>query len=399
MEPSGDGNEIIQQIAVRLTSAGERISPLKEKPVDDLVSHVRSIFEESGVDPAERLALVEEAVRRQMRAEQRRRKEREEKKQREKEKAEKEAAAAAAASPKPPEEEAPKKSAKVATVGFETSGMVNETRSEKQKDEKSSRNTEALDENMDWQAVQWFDDQDAALQFVLQCQPFDYQPDGVDWPEVKSREEAMTLAKQMDPIPSEFVSTAADFHRRLRIRHVPQEQPKVRKVMQSRLRSQQARTRPQKPWCVEQSGDLFERFATNLRSLKEPGSKFYIAVDGNEVFEKVLTEGFRVTKRTSIPCCSTPQDALAAMKRHSDNVPNPRAVVLTVIDLPLGKDGKPVNVIARRPPQWKPRKDRAAMDDPRPTPSEQEAHGYLIQTNYIPANCFSKRKIGGTDAN
>lgn len=463
MEPSGDGNEIIQQIAVRLTPPGERISPLKDKSVDTLVAHVRSIFEENGVDPAERLAHVEEAVRRQQRAEQRRRKEREEKKRKEQEKAEKEAAAAAAASPKPPEEEAPKKTAKVATVGFDTSGMVNEGRAEKPKDEKSSR-PEAPDEtNMDWQVVQWFDDQDAALQFVLQCQPFDYQPDGVDWPEVmvnfedgmfkaqqfwagdkeksradaisewdshkktakagqwdtvevegkevkqkrdqvvsisvKSREEAVALAKQIDPIPHEFVSTAADFHRRLRIRHVPQEQPKQRKGIQARLRTQQARTRPQKPWCVEQSGDLFERFATNLRSLKEPGSKFYIAVDGNEVFEKVLAEGFRVTKRTSIPCCSTPQDALAAMKRHSDNVPNPRAVVLTVIDLPLGKDGKPVNVIARRPPQWKPKKDRASMEDARPTPAEQEPHGYLIQTNYLPANCFSKRKIGGTDAN
>lgn len=253
--------------------------------------------------------------------------------------------------------------------------------------------------DLDWQAVQWFDDQYSALQFVLQCQPFDYQPDGVDWPEVKSREEALTVAQQLDPIPDEFVSTAVDFHRRLRIRHVPQEQPKSKGGMKSRHRSQQARSRPQKPWVVEQSGDLFERFATNLRSLKEPGTKYYIAVDGNEVFEKVLAEGFRVTKRTSIPCCSTPQDALAAMKRHQDNVPNPRAVVLTVIDLPLGKDGKPVNVIAKRATQWKPKKDRVNANDPRPMPAEQEPHGYLIQTNHIPANCFSKRKIGGTDAN
>jgi len=326
---------------------------------------------------------------------------------------------------------------------------------------------------MKWEPVQWFDDQDAALQFVLQCQPFDYQPDGVDWPiqvgmrvfvkdlsseigrqlngrggevkeflpatgkyqvlidgeeeikeakekknkneeekkeekkelkslrlenlspEVKSREEAFTLAKQMDPIPDEFVATAADFHRRLRVRHVPQEQVKVRKGLKIK---QQARTKPQKPWCVEQSGDLFERVGENFRSLKEIGSKFYIAVDGNEVFEKVLAEGFRVTKRTSIPCSSTPQDAMAAIKRHSDNVTS-RVVVLTVIDLPLGQDGKPVNVIARRSPQWKPKKDRTSMNDARPTPAEQEQYGYLIQTNYIPANCFSKRKIGGADTN
>merc|ERR1711972_566425 len=74
-----------------------------------------------------------------------------------------------------------------------------------------------------WGEAQSFKTQEEALRFVMECQPFDYQPlrqehefEPEPFPRWESGREAFEwIMAHMSPLPSEFVSNVGDFRRRL----------------------------------------------------------------------------------------------------------------------------------------------------------------------------------------
>lgn len=201
---------------------------------------------------------------------------------------------------------------------------------------------EPASERERWGEVQAFKTQEEALRFVIECQPIDYQPETGGWqlPRFDGSREAYAYVLKMRPMPSHFVSTSAEFRRRLRIRLMDPGESKannpakalLRRSVSSILHKSRATTmQDAKPWMVEASGPLFDRPAT-LRDLRECGTRFFIAV-APDMEKRVLAEGFKVTKRCSVPCSATPQEALAAYSRHEERAgrrPSFRASVLVV---------------------------------------------------------------------
>mmetsp|Transcript_52190 Transcript_52190/g.93613 ORF Transcript_52190/g.93613 Transcript_52190/m.93613 type:complete len:418 (-) Transcript_52190:91-1344(-) len=185
-----------------------------------------------------------------------------------------------------------------------------------------------------WSEVQVFRTQFDAIRFIIECQPFDYRPAGAqydDFPRFQSSRDALAYVMQLQPSPEEFVSQEAIFQRRLRVRKAAPGETKeevaaklaIKKHRSLTGRGKQATgkslgvqstgTEP-KRWLVEAAGSLFE-VPTSLRPLKEVSQRFYIAVP-IDLEKKVLSEGFRVSRRLSIPCSGTPQQALAAFLRN-----------------------------------------------------------------------------------
>eukprot|EP00440_Ansanella_granifera_P057329 gb/GFBE01062142.1/.p1 GENE.gb/GFBE01062142.1/~~gb/GFBE01062142.1/.p1 ORF type:complete len:443 (+),score=115.83 gb/GFBE01062142.1/:1-1329(+) len=193
-----------------------------------------------------------------------------------------------------------------------------------------------------WIEVQAFRSQQEALRFIIECQPFDYRPSGPEYdnfPRFQNSRDALayTLNLVKKAEVEEFVSTEAMFRRRLRIRKAAPGETKEEvaakaamkkhKSLMGRMRDrsstinplgaapQQALVHEPKRWLVEAAGVLFER-PPELRSLRElPTHRYYIAVSP-DMEKKVLSEGFKVTRRCSIPCSATPQEALAAFARN-----------------------------------------------------------------------------------
>mmetsp|Transcript_14897 Transcript_14897/g.44951 ORF Transcript_14897/g.44951 Transcript_14897/m.44951 type:complete len:210 (-) Transcript_14897:52-681(-) len=209
----------------------------------------------------------------------------------------------------------------------------------------------------------------------------------------------------MQPVPTEFVSAATDFKRRLRVRHVPVQErlpaqdafpfgsrgsSRERRSLLSKRTSlslppDSARksTKEPKPWLVEAAGALFDRPGSlrGLRACAPRLPRYFIAV-APDLERRVLVEGFRVRKRCSIPCSGTPKEALDAFgrqqqaegarseQRATGRAQGVRASVLAV-NLP-----PEIDVVAHR------------------------EGGFLIRCKELPPSCFSrvKRMAGGEAA-
>mmetsp|Transcript_60345 Transcript_60345/g.143785 ORF Transcript_60345/g.143785 Transcript_60345/m.143785 type:complete len:471 (-) Transcript_60345:88-1500(-) len=245
----------------------------------------------------------------------------------------------------------------------------------------------------EWAEVKRFESCDEALSFVIECQPFDYipvMPDGSKFPAFATTSEAMRFVQSMAVKPTDFYSAASEFKRRLRVRKLsPLEmQEAVSRQSASRESRYSVASRPlskeppsmgaplpvlsrtaaqmlRRPWTVEASGVLFDR-PTSLRNLAKRDSvrrPYYLAVDAL-LEDRILKEGFKVSKRPSIPVSASLQDAVAAFHRAAAEAGQKQTqpAVLQVI-LPAG-----VDVVAHR------------------------QGGFLIKRKELPASCFAKRR-------
>jgi len=231
------------------------------------------------------------------------------------------------------------------------------------------------DTQQNWREVQSFPTQQEALRFVVGCQPFPYQSveaaQGIvePFPKFETGNDAFEYVIKMDPLPSEFVSIPSTFKRRLRIRKV--EQQTISEVPRASLRKSRTlglKSRMAPPeaapavkqhkvrWVVESAGQLFER-PPSLRGLCDIGNRYYIAVTP-EVAKRVLEEGFRVTRRGSIPCSATPQEACAAFMKTQSGQPD-----ILAVNLP-----PEIDVVAHR------------------------ESGFLIRAKELPKECFKLHK-------
>jgi len=262
---------------------------------------------------------------------------------------------------------------------------------------------EVAELNTSWVEVNAFKTLKEALGFVIECQPFDYRPAGQlgeSYPRFQNSRESLAHVLKMDPVPDEFVSIETMFRRRLRVRRAKPGETKeeiASKLAQRKHRAIIGRkqretvtstTGPEgqilepKCWIVEAAGSLFER-PPSLRALQD-GLRYYVAVSP-EVEKKVLAEGFKVKRRSSIPASGTPQEALAAfarseLRREEAALPlrgatsgkqekehkGPRATVLAVaLTADMG-----IDVVAHR------------------------NGGFHIRSQYLPASCFARlRKV------
>mmetsp|Transcript_12060 Transcript_12060/g.34478 ORF Transcript_12060/g.34478 Transcript_12060/m.34478 type:complete len:481 (-) Transcript_12060:426-1868(-) len=248
-----------------------------------------------------------------------------------------------------------------------------------------------------WSKVGEFATLPEALRFVMECQPFDFRPLRCFWgeesfPAFDNTREAYQHVMQMEPVPTEFISVERDFCRRLRIRKRVDSD-----VTDGKARSSLAAMRKRKSlgfsknakgaklvesvlaaaelnaWIVEAAGSLFER-PQSLRHLNNhaANARFFIAVSP-DIEKKILTEGFRVQRRCSIPCSATPKDAREAFRRRESGErqdgsrgrpTSPRVSVLSVAIPPeLG-----IDVVAHK------------------------SGGFLIRATELPASCFSRLK-------
>jgi len=221
-----------------------------------------------------------------------------------------------------------------------------------------------------WVRIEAFTTCDEAVSFVHNCQPFEYRP-------VKGEVPLEIEDHAVDVEPIEFLSAGGDFKRRLRIRKqdLSETRPQSCEASSQRqrsptpgspssfggshaaLRRSPALTRtppPQrvgesKPWIVEGSGALFERPESlrALRTMRGPVPRRYFVAVAEDIERRVLTEGFRVQRRCSIPCAATPKDALLAwqsVQRVGQQAVRVRPSVLTVtlppnIDVVSNHDG------------------------------------------------------------
>lgn len=237
-----------------------------------------------------------------------------------------------------------------------------------------------------WDEVQSFFTQEEALRFVMECQPFDYRPKSDEqnekpFPRFESRREALRYVLTMEPLPFEFVSVDREFSRVLRVREQARDAAdtaisrltKKRNSLIGRGRASVVQQKPQeiKPWVVEATGSLFTR-PPSLRALRagcanrDREHRYFLAI-APEVEKIVLTEGYRVQRRCSIPCSPTPQDALIAFSRNEVNQGRPpsiRAAVLEVI-IPPKMD---IDVISHK------------------------QGGFLIRARELPPSCFIRRR-------
>eukprot|EP00747_Dinoflagellata_sp_TGD_P187367 gnl/TRDRNA2_/TRDRNA2_44978_c0_seq2.p1 gnl/TRDRNA2_/TRDRNA2_44978_c0~~gnl/TRDRNA2_/TRDRNA2_44978_c0_seq2.p1 ORF type:complete len:469 (-),score=93.08 gnl/TRDRNA2_/TRDRNA2_44978_c0_seq2:38-1444(-) len=239
-----------------------------------------------------------------------------------------------------------------------------------------------------WREMSAFKTRGEALQFVLECQPFDYQPvfaSGESMPKFDSSREMVTwIDGQAEEQPSHFdIVSGPDFKRRLRIRkreeekhhhhHTHELQKRYSfRVKQVAHKSRDGdRHRIRKPWLVESTGPLFETPAS-LRDLlpSAVGTKYFIAVDP-DIAQKILTEGYKAKQRVSIPCCSTPADAVAAYAgvEQRSGRSDMRNVVLAITVPPN------VDVTAHK----------------------KVASGFQIRTSELPPSCFRRNKTCGGD--
>lgn len=263
-----------------------------------------------------------------------------------------------------------------------------------------------------WTVMQVFMTEEEALRFIIECQPIDYRPaercgdEPCPSSSSSSSREMFEYCKLMQPWPREFVAAEERFHRRLRIRKQdpPDEQPTisvsknpvrlcssvtaVRRVKNSAAKKQGGladtvtnlvEARKFKPWIVEAGGSLFGRLES-LRDLHRETlpSRYFIAIDA-ELEKKVLTEGYRVRRRCSIPCSASVAEArqaftkLVAEKNQQlgplDHRPSSTRAVVLAVTLPLG-----IDVIANR------------------------SGGYLLRTQEISPQCLkSIRRPGGNE--
>lgn len=378
-DEDGDHPENIyfRELAVRLIPPGERVSPLRTLQVVDLVEHARRVFAKSAIDPLERLQNTEAAMKRMA-------DEREEKKKRREEEKRRRAAAAEAEEKRDEEEKREEggeasngkggnggdaEAAKGSGAGAKGEGAKS-PRDEDSAAEKAHAAATAALIAVVWTQLQWFDHLEDARQFVLKCQPFEFESMGVNG---EAPGPDGQLAEGATPYCEDFYCVSGGSTRKLRIRHFKPAQDTRRsegknKRLTERLRKVQQTRKVQKPWLVEQGGALFERLPP--RELKDAPGKYYIAVD-SETAEKVLSEGYRAVKRTSVPCAGTPAEALAAFNKRTDSqAAGTKPVVLTVKDVPTGCD-----IVAHR------------------------TSGFRIRTNFLPPECFSrKQRVGGPEA-
>lgn len=255
-----------------------------------------------------------------------------------------------------------------------------------------------------WTELEGFKTREEALQFIMECQPFDYMPESIvskgdPLPRFENCREAHAFVKSLTPPPSEFMSTTKDFKRRLRIRRVDPEQtaeeaekrlvPTHRPAMgglrgrrgsflrsaashQAAVRPPPTRRKEHKEWRVEAAGQLFERPA-KLRDDAPLLPRYFVAVAAS-VERRVLSEGFRVHRRTSIPCSATVQDAIRAFE--GDDKPRATGVSLSrpsvsvlAVQVPAG-----IDVVPHR------------------------KGGFVIRTQELPASCFRRPKTVGVVA-
>lgn len=233
-----------------------------------------------------------------------------------------------------------------------------------------------------WAEVSSFKSKEEAVGFVMECQPFSFAPvldrGSEPLPKFETNHEAVEYVLKMDPVPLHFVSTVNDFKRRLRIRFVEvTEEDSTRKAASSRSKrrvsavaatmERAAAGAAQKPWLVEAAGSFFES-PSSLRSVREAGTKYFIAV-AQDLVQTVQQEGYRVQNRCSIPLSASPQEALAAWTRYKKDPTTGRvhtkAVVLPVVIPPE------MDVVTHR------------------------NSGFLVRTKELPPSCFRVKKAGG----
>mmetsp|Transcript_24773 Transcript_24773/g.73693 ORF Transcript_24773/g.73693 Transcript_24773/m.73693 type:complete len:269 (+) Transcript_24773:1-807(+) len=201
------------------------------------------------------------------------------------------------------------------------------------------------EQELAWTKVQAFATRDEAIQFVVGCQPIDYMPDGYEgaWPHFEDSRKAYEHVMGLSRLPTEFVSVGEAFQRRLRVRRVESEElvlgspaagRAVKKLLSKRRKAQvasqgdqvRAAVKQAKDWHVEAAGVLFNRSSSQKTLKAEVGLKYFLAVE-HDLERKVLAEGFRVARRSSIPCSARVEDAIQAFARHHPGV---RASVLAV---------------------------------------------------------------------
>eukprot|EP00929_Paragymnodinium_shiwhaense_P091817 TRINITY_DN51717_c0_g1_i1.p1 TRINITY_DN51717_c0_g1~~TRINITY_DN51717_c0_g1_i1.p1 ORF type:complete len:417 (+),score=122.82 TRINITY_DN51717_c0_g1_i1:95-1345(+) len=267
-------------------------------------------------------------------------------------------------------------------------------------------------ENLEWTAVDKFKTEVEAVRFIMKCQPFDFQPVHLEkvedkwqastaFPKFENSNDALSHVINMSPIPKYFQSQAGDYQRRLRITYVSQhdnakeERGKTSglagfKKLGQAARLQKANDEVQqevqqdaaqegaddsktkkveikkrqdkeyKPYVVQAAGDTFAPCrGPGLRELRETPRRYFIAMD-KETETKVLVEGYRVSKRTSIPCSLTPGAALQAFRRYEEKrgdrpSVNPCTLAVSLpphVDVITHKDGGFFIRATEIPPAW-----------------------------------------------
>lgn len=254
---------------------------------------------------------------------------------------------------------------------------------QKMQDRLANAVKDVIDES--WAEVNSFKTKEEAVGFVMECQPFSFAPvlelGNEPLPKLETNHEAVEYVLKMDPVPLHFVSTVNDFKRRLRIRFVEvTDEDSMRKAASSRSKrrvsavaasmERAAAGAAQKPWLVEAAGSFFES-PTSLRSVREAGTKYFIAV-AQDLVQTVQQEGYRVQNRCSIPLSASPQEALAAWTRYKKDPTTGRlhtkAVVLPVVIPPE------MDVVTHR------------------------NSGFLVRTKELPPSCFRVKKAGPAGA-
>mmetsp|Transcript_135963 Transcript_135963/g.290592 ORF Transcript_135963/g.290592 Transcript_135963/m.290592 type:complete len:397 (-) Transcript_135963:108-1298(-) len=235
---------------------------------------------------------------------------------------------------------------------------------------------------LQWTKVSSFETQEEALSFIIECQPFDYAPEGTDepFPRFENARDALAYVLQMRPLPTQFVSMVSEFKKCMRIRKESEAYSGKRKSMVKSLlllktmgnkdESAPSSTRIRRPWQVESAGTIFER-PSSLRDLSlAVGARYFLAV-ALDVEKRVLQEGFKVKQRSSIPCSATPQEALSAFARSEERA---------------GRTVRPAGVLAvSLPPE-------AQID----VVSHREG-GFLVRCKELPASCFTRVKRTGAE--
>jgi len=270
-----------------------------------LKDHVVSVFEACGLDPARRMSEVQHAVQRQQELQA-------EKKQRKKDRM----------------RDAVRGANKKLTLHADAGGLI----MPKLESSLLRAVTQAVCES--WSEVSSFKTQEEAVCFIMECQPFSFTPTldpGVrPFPKFDNSHEASEYVLNMKPMPLTFASTVVEFKRRLRIRFVDasEDGDGTKKLLPSRSKrtrnsaiivsARAVSAHAQKPWKVEACGDFFES-PGSLKSPREAGTKYFIAV-AQDIAQTVQQDGFKVQKRSSIPCSATAEEALAAWSQNEQRV-------------------------------------------------------------------------------
>mmetsp|Transcript_92240 Transcript_92240/g.183163 ORF Transcript_92240/g.183163 Transcript_92240/m.183163 type:complete len:413 (-) Transcript_92240:118-1356(-) len=216
-----------------------------------------------------------------------------------------------------------------------------------------------------WVQVEGFTTRDEAVSFVLNCQPFEYKP-------IQGEAPADIEDRAVNPESIEFLSAGGDFKRRLRVRKQDLSEQRSQSCEASNPQRCQATLSPGfrettggsggahtgqmrrceplllRPWVVEASGALFDRPESlrALRTTRGPAPPRYFVAVAADIEKRVLSEGFRVKRRCSIPCAATPKDALLAWQsvQRTGQAVSVRPSVLMVtlppdIDVVSNRDG------------------------------------------------------------